>query len=356
MNICPRRDVLPFVQDPGPGTRLLEHPRQHHVVRSGGGYQVHNPVTDKLRFYRGLTTVLKTLYWPNYMRPVRDSPIARLAGIQNRVRALAPSTQARARDHVAAATRAQAAAKGSVRGSIVHRHLSELTTMDMEAFERRNPGGMHPWTKRVLQALTAAGKIPFLCDYAVYDEEMGVATEHDLIAIDEITGKITFIELKTCPAIKLFHTPDSGGYFSGLLNEGSVRDALGRNTACARAMVQLAIATIMAINGTGLTDDFDAWVVAVCESKVEIIELSPEFILETGRRIFRNMRATIPHIFPPTSEQDKKKTRKNKKSDKGTDGEKPAAAEKESSKKRKSAGRESQEEERPRKKNRKADT
>jgi hypothetical protein len=293
----PVREVLPVLESDADARLLLTHPRTQRVRMEGGGFHVLDPLSGRLRATQGLTKPLQQLYWPDYAPMSRTkSPVARAlkrAAAGKRAPRLVGRVvkAARAATGASEATKAQEAASGPVRGSIVHRQLHDWLTLDAASFESRNPEGRHPWTTRVLQQCLARGWLPLLSEYRVYDEIMGVATAIDSVWVTH-GGTLVFVELKTSKSRALFHLDDvQSAPMAGVAAEHGLP-----SSALARAKVQLGISVIMAAQGLGLRGHWESYVLLVTDELCEFHALSDGFLLGPCASIYRDMTTKVPAL------------------------------------------------------------
>lgn len=269
---------------------LGEHPRQHQVTWGGSGYHIHDPVADKTISARGITTTLKKLYWPNYTKPnYTNKEYNRLASVTRRISKKAEENSEIMKNHyiVVAANKAMKSARGPVRGSIVHRQVSEYISNTLEVFKRQNPGGLHKMVEHVFAAMTLHGIMPFIPDYRVFDERTRIATEIDLLGVEKRTGTPVFIELKTCISPKHFQAED--GRFHGILGSDQLGRYLGNCSAKNRACVQLALSALMATNNSGYRGPYKCLVIAVYDTGYTTHMLPVEHFTKIYTPLWNNM-------------------------------------------------------------------
>ena len=311
MNFSPAEDILPHLAYPDDAARVFNHVYSDAIGAEGGSYQFIDPATHKSRRLRGLTTVLAQLYWPTFTPWAKKKGSGTGSGKGTSTSTGGNTALKRTLQSVAQVTRNKrprlhgkgvtplrpppgdgtiiaptltAVAKGHVRGSIMHRQMDELMTLDAESFHRRNPDGEHPWTARLFRALLARGKLPLQSEFRVADLGLGIATRLDMVAVDEKTGELCFLEYKTAGSRELFSVADAGP-FARLLADGRLP-----NSALGRAMIQATIGGIMAARMLGLVDrDFEVTVVLVTEQAIDFIDIEHAFILGTGADLYKDM-------------------------------------------------------------------
>lgn len=297
----PVRDVLPELTAPAAAQLLLTHPRTQRVRLEGGAFHVLEPTTGRLRRFQGITKPLQQLYWPDYAPMSRSaSPVARAlkraaAGKRAPRRPAgpraAPSAAIAPPPPLSEAARAQAAASGPVRGSIVHRQLHDWLTLDAASFAARNPEGQHPWMTRLMNQCLRRGWLPLLSEYRVYDEALGLATAIDSVWVTR-AGTLVFVETKTSKSRALFHLDDP----AGARMVGAPAELGLASSALARAKVQLAVSVVMAVQGLGLRDHFEAWVVLVTDEVCEFVALTDEEKVAMAAYIYRDLKVHLPAL------------------------------------------------------------
>jgi hypothetical protein len=289
----PLRTVVPYLRDPAAAHLVLTHVRTRTMTRESGARHYLDPRTGKLVKLRGLTPALRALYWPNYspfadwraQAKARKDAKKRPSGSRMLKRAMPQSgIHKPARPSPRHPTTAQDAARGAVRGSIVHRQLGELA---LYANMDDIPGDTHAWTRRVHAECRRRQWRALAFEYGVYDEELGLGTPLDAVYVTP-AGKIIFTELKTSASARAFNTPDATpmtGALAGL-----------PNTARNRALIQLLVGVLMAVRGLGLRVDFEAWVIHVTDTHMDFIELAPTAIVDEGGRVYADMHARLPGL------------------------------------------------------------
>lgn len=303
MNLSPEHDIVPHLAHPESARLLFEHVYVKAIGAEGGSYQFIDPVTHQSRRLRGLTTVLGSLYWPTYTPwhsksgkgaagtgggPLKRTLQSVAQVTRNKRPRLGGITPLRAAPLVEIAPPSlTAAARGHVRGSIVHRQMEDLMTLDAESFRRRNPEGEHPWTTRLFRALLARGEIPLQSEFRVADVAMGVATRIDMVTVKEETGELCFLEYKTAGSRELFNVAET--------STAPLERVLGAtrlpNSALVRGMVQATVGALMAKKMLGLRAAFHVTVVLITEQAIDFIDVVPAFVQETGEAVYADMLA-----------------------------------------------------------------
>lgn len=332
---------------------LVTHPRVYDLIQEGGTYiYIDRLANDKHVMLVGLTKQLLRLYWPAYRPTIKtqNRQMRKIKEQNGRLRAVRQRRQklldlARKRHHGLAFAPAQESARGAVRGSIVHRQLHQWVMLDLANFARLNPrhpaddddaaAHEHSGLTALLESLDQHRQCPVAVEYKVActNPLVKLATGIDLVTVNG-DGRLTFIELKTVNHSYLFHGDEPAIPFEGVLrsvvdewNERHPEQPLLRS-ACTRAMVQLAMAVWMLVEGHGHAfklGDFDIRVVVVPDFatayQVEWVPVSAEFMLEVGAPVYRNLKQELadwrrqqaqarkrvrdpPHAPPPQRDDD----------------------------------------------------
>lgn len=284
MNIKIDREVLAWVDDPRPALSLISHPANARVARESGGFHVLDEDTGRLRSLSGLTKPLAECFWPHFTgdgrgggggsggtghnrsKTKKQKKTLRVTLLESarpaEVAAQRPKSRAQAAAvRAATASNAQAAVTGFVRGSLIHRQVEDLFTLDVEAFHRRNPHGAHPWAVKLFGALIQREWKPLAIELVVFAEALGIATAIDQVWVDR-RGTVHFIEVKT-------------GYVGETAWRGVLPGKAGQMRApfaalpCSalhRAVVQILLSTALAVYGAhGFDGPFECWVVHVTD-------------------------------------------------------------------------------------------
>lgn len=282
MDVDARRDILPRLANPADAKRVFEHKFLKSLYCVGERYHFLEPGARTPRSLRGLTTVLRELYWPEL----------RFGGACSGKRASSSSSSVSAakRARVAPVTADAGAdtllakARGHVRGSIVHQQLHDLLTLERRSYARKNEDGTHPWAQRLLRDLLARGELPLCSEFLVADPELGLATRLDLLAVNERSGHLTVYEFKTAEHREPFYRGDAAAPFAGLLQRRLANSALNR------AALQASIGAIMASQMLELKGMFKVYVVLLTEAATEFIEVQPDFVVGTAADVYVDIR------------------------------------------------------------------
>jgi len=257
MDLDVDRDVLPWIKgDATDAVLVVKHPHNEYLVCDSHGFHFFDPEQGKHRRLRGLTSPIAELFWPDQLLPV--------------VRAAYPTKHRRP-------VSAQTAARGMLRGNIVHSQIQALVSLDSERFHRKYTSGAHPWSYDALNALLDRGIRPLASEVGIADLAIGKATSIDLIGVRE-NGRLAFIEWKT-------------GYEGEAWTKathwmrGPLRGVL-EDSAKNRAVVQVVLGALMARRSRGLIGNFECWVVHISSQGTEFIPVKSSFILEYGKLLY----------------------------------------------------------------------
>lgn len=307
------RDVYPRLADARDARALVEHPRNACLHMEGGRFHfLDRAHGDRLVALKGLTSLLQAFYWPTYS-PWAKTESADVRAVKRSVAALrharksAPApkkTLAKPPAKRGTWRTALEAARGSVRGSIVHRQLGEWITHDRAAFNTLNPSGQHPLLRQALLALAAADLLPLAVEFRVAWTDGRLGTAIDLVTVHRETGVVRFVEVKTCQSRRLFFLDEPACPFAGKLRELARAAGAGPDSArplprsaCTRAAVQLAVSVCMAVEGTGFGDrPYEAAVLLLneVEASAEWHRVRPSFFRTYGWPLYADLKARLP--------------------------------------------------------------
>lgn len=279
MNISAHDDVLPWIEgDATDAVLIVEHPDNDALVADSQGFHFLDPETGKVRRMRGLTTPLAEVFWPGRALPGgRSSSSSSLGKSRSALRTPQAAPGAR---HGAIV---QQAARGILRGNIVHQQIEDLVALDSERFLRKYRNGAHKWSHDALQAILERGVRPLACELGVVALDLGIATKIDMVAVKR-SGRLVFIEFKTgydAPRAWRGHTQEMQKCLRGVLND----------TAQNRAIVQVIAGALMAKRSRALQGDFECWVVHISSAGTTFDVVHGDFVLQHGPRIYAALAA-----------------------------------------------------------------
>lgn len=244
MDIDVERDVLPWIDgDPTGALAIVTHPHNTQLVADSQGFHYAEPGQTKLRRLRGLTGRLAECFWATPRLP----PVKVRCGRR-------PSRVS------SSSSSAQGAARGMLRGNIVHRQIQALVSLDAERFHRTYADGAHPWSQSALEALLDHGMRPLASEVNVADVDIGVATSIDMVAVRR-DGSLVFIEWKTgyedtawTGAADWMRGPLFGFFEDSARNRAIVQVVLGAVLACKSRDISGPISCVVAhITSRGVT-------------------------------------------------------------------------------------------------------
>lgn len=276
MDLDVYKDVLPWITgDATDALLIVEHPHNEQLVCDSNGFHFFDAEKGKNRRLRGLTGPIAELFWPDQMLPV--------------VRAAYPTKHRRP-------LTAQEAARGPLRGNIVHSQIQALVSLDPEHFHRRFTSGAHPWSYEALDALLARGIRPIAGEVGIADAAIGKATNIDMIGVRK-NGRLAFIEWKTGYEGEAWTraTHWMRGPMRGVLEDSALN----------RAIVQVVLGAFMARNSRNLDGDFECWVVHIDSRGIEFIPVKKQFILDYGQVLYDTLAAH--ESFPKEKKTTKRK-------------------------------------------------
>lgn len=214
---------------------VLEYAQSKLIAREGSsGFVVFDPVTNKNKQLKGLTPLMRSVFWPDQHHFTRTSkpttlsrcmldnrittsPItAAFAGTSSNIdwnKWAAPKTSSVSAKPPKSIKVSDAGVKaksnrrykrsavtyytGARRGSYVHHQIDIMVKHGPEVFAKMFPDGCNDMTKRAMNMIVNHCRWrPFLCELAVSDKEKMVGTAVDIVCVD-VEGNIQFVEVKT---------------------------------------------------------------------------------------------------------------------------------------------------------------
>lgn len=285
MNVDIKAHVLPFLDDTRPLLAALS-PKRAKNITSGDwrhGYVMVNGVR-----LEGLTPLLERVCWsgrrPGHMPQPSDS--CRRRRRLRRLQATTPMQQL----------------TGAKRGTLVHRQIMELITMDVSTFQRRNVHGAHPWACRIVDAVLARNWIPVAADLSAYVEEWKMATEIDLLCVHIPTGDLVCVEVKTGYSDGVWTHTDGRrmrGYLSSVLPDAPYY----------RALIQSLVGMALFVHGHNVPGRVGAAVMRIDDDHLEIALVDTQFALQHSVPLVAELAkaATATPTAPATTKTTKHK-------------------------------------------------
>lgn len=256
--------------------RLLANPRLGMVslecVGDRKAFRVKNSPNDQSsgKTYSGLTRRLEKVFYPT---AAAESPAE---AKRRRSKGGAPNLLKRAKS--------SCPSLGKEHGILVHKQIEEFTNtiagnLTIEHFKVRNPD-QDPCFKRFVSLCARKGWVPVASELAVYDEDIGVATSVDVLALDTNTAEMVLIEVKTSYEATCFDSHPS---------DPRMEEPLGQLRDCPlqRAVLQALVTCLIVEKKYHVVPD-RCFVVRICP-KQGLLELySPSWSMdrETRSRVY----------------------------------------------------------------------
>lgn len=256
MDVEPER-VISLVKEKECARNLLKHERNQLVVNTEGAYYY----IDKKKKYcllKGLLPKLRSVFWPesNYFKLRKNASRQKSSG-----------GGGRGKYH------------GRVRGTKIHRELKHFLQLDRKNYKKMHRS-LHDYSARILKTLMGRMKLkPFLPEFDIFDEEMGVGTSIDMICLDQ-DGMLVLLEFKT----------GYKGYFQA--SDGFMKQSLSplRNTAQNQATLQLTSAALILERKYQVPlDRMKLFVMRVDDEALDIFPIEREFVRRIGPAIYRDL-------------------------------------------------------------------
>lgn len=263
MDIDVHKDVLSWINGDATNAVLIaEHPHNDLLVCDSHGFHYFDPVKEKTRRPRGLTSPMAELFWPEQVLPA--------------VKSSHRPVVANGRPN------AQSAARGMLRGNIIHGQIEALVSLDAERFHRKYAAGAHPWSYGALDALLKQGIRPLASELGVVAVKLGIATNVDMVGVRR-DGTLVFIEWKT---------GYEGDAWTSAKNwmRGPLRGVL-EDTAKNRAIVQVILGAMIAYKSRGLRGRIECIVAHISSQGTEFIPVTAEFMQTVGPVMYRALAA-----------------------------------------------------------------
>lgn len=264
MDIEPEK-VLELVKEKECARNLLVHERNNLVVNTEGAYYFID-AQGKYKLLQGLLPKLKSVYWP-------DSNYFKLRKGQSKERGVRKPAQRKAR----AAKRGKF--QGLIRGTKIHRELKHFVQLDQKNYKKMHHT-LHNYSARILKAIIGVMKLkPFLPEFDLFDESIGVGTSVDMICLDH-DGDLVLLEFKT----------GYKDYFQS--SDGFMKCSLEklRNTAQNQATLQLTSAALILERKYQVPlERMKLFVMRVDDDALDIIPVEREFVKKIGPFIYRDL-------------------------------------------------------------------
>jgi hypothetical protein len=276
MNLDVERDVLaPLGERAAAARALLAHDRNRLTTSAGkNGFHYLDVITGKNVSVRGLTVVLKERCWSLNKPPRTLAPPPGYIAVSHNA--------AGERRLFKAPRRGLDAARGRVRGTLVHAQVRDLCFLDREHYHRTHPEGAHPWSLQLLDTVTRQGWTPLAAEFIVYNAALRIGTAVDMVAVDK-QGTLIFLEFKTGYAGDAWCV--SSGPMRGALGAAPPSRVAMADTARNRAMIQVMLGALLAVHGHQVDGRIECWVLRVDDAGTELLQLSKTFLLAHGNRI-----------------------------------------------------------------------
>lgn len=268
MDIEPEK-VLLFVKEKKHAQNLLRNDRNKVIVNTEGAYYYIDS-RGKYILLQGLLPRLKSVYWPNSNYYKLRKGIKREKGI----------TKSRAaKTRLAKARAARPTGGGLARGTKIHRELKHFLQLDKKNFKKLHHS-LHDFSARILKVIIGKMQLkPFLPEFDIFDEVMGVGTSIDMICLDK-DGFLVLLEFKTGYK-DYFNSPD--GYMSLSLHGL-------KNTAQNQATLQLSSAALILEKKYGIPlERMKLYIIRVDDESLDIIPVEREFLKKVGPFIYQDL-------------------------------------------------------------------
>jgi hypothetical protein len=245
---------------------------------------------------RGLTTLMADVLYTK-----REA--AALTPMEKRVSTLQKRTASRVRGAPTPLRGRHGRLRGFARGLYIHGQIEDYVRLTGEQFVKKYPDRMHPWAALIIGAMYERNWRPVFCEYPVYDREMLVAHEVDIVGVDE-DGHILWIEVKTGDSGGLFDHDETCCWRPGTPFAGRGWPATPRH----RALTQIMLGATMGISNLGLpVGSYRVLVAHVDNTRVRFIEAEHAFLLAEAPPMFAFLRKVRAEELRKKQEEKQKK-------------------------------------------------
>lgn len=175
---------------------------------------------------------------------------------------------------------------GLVRGTKVHRELKDFVVLDKKNFKKIY-GKLHPYCERILSTIiTDMTWLPFLPEFDIYDEGLGIGTSIDMVCLDE-KGYLILLEFKT--GYKDYFENDDGQMMKHSL--GSMRNTMQNQATC-----QLVASALILEKRYGVPfHRMKLYVIRVDDDSLDIIPIQKNFTKIVGPHIYNDLLSLSSH-------------------------------------------------------------
>lgn len=274
--------VIEIVKEKETARKLLGHFRNRLVKNTSSAYYRLDK-EGKYRRLQGLLPRLKSCYWPenNYFKMKKS---------QKRAKGITKAT-------TTSKKRSKGKFQGLIKGVKVHKELKDFVQLDGKNF-RKNRKYLHNYSGRILKAIVErkAWK-PFLPEFDIFDEELGIGTSIDMVCLDK-EGNLILLEFKT----------GYKGYFEE--RDGFMRHSLVNfpNTVLNQATLQIVTAGLILERRYEIPlDKMRFYILRIDEEALDIIPVCNDFLSKLGPSIYNDLLEESHRQLQEKNEECKKK-------------------------------------------------
>ena len=268
-------NVIKIVKSGSQADALLNHERRERVTNTSGCYYYMG------KSLRGGLPSLKSVYWPK-SNIYKQMKIGKAANRE-------PHSKGKKRKR--SDLKKGKGKGGIIRGTHVHQQLKDFSVLDKKNFKKIH-GELHPFSYRLMRAIVDQMKWqPFLSEFDIGDEDLGVGTSVDMIGLD-IYGRLILLEFKT----------GYRGYFDA--PDGKMRasmSALG-NSAKNQACLQLTLSSMILQKKYNVPLEAQRlYVMRVDDESMDIMPIQNEFVKKFGPLIYNDLFNATHDVNVPSS-------------------------------------------------------
>lgn len=268
MDVRPEQ-IIAAVKNQRQAQSLRGHERVKKVINTSGAYY-YVDTSGKPSPLSGLLPRLSKVYWPHssiykQMRQLKKAPRHSSSG-----RASHPPRPATGKGRF----------QGLITGTQVHKEMHDFTVLDAKNFHKVYEGALHPYCERLFDVILKRQVwLPFLPEFDIYDEALGIGTSIDMVALDR-DGRLVLLEFKT--GYKNYFDSEDG-YMHGTL-------AGMRNTPQNQATLQLTSAAQILHRQYGVPlSDMLLYIMRIDDESLDIIPVDAQFVSHVGHFVYQGL-------------------------------------------------------------------
>jgi hypothetical protein len=264
MDIDPVK-MIELVSEKTVARNLFENERNKKVVNTSGAYYYLNKL-GKFDVLSGVLPRLKSVYWKNssiyrQMNNVTSHPLLKTKKKKKKKK------------------KSRGKYNGIITGTEVHRQLRDFVVLDEKNF-KKNHKSLHDYSSRILKVIIQRMQWqPFLPEFDLYDDDLGVGTSIDMICLNP-EGRLILLEFKTGYK-DYFENAD--GFMHGCLKSL-------RNTPQNQATLQLTTSALILQKKYAVPlSKMSLFLLRVDDESLDIVPVDNLFVERIGPSIYKDL-------------------------------------------------------------------